>query len=334
MIPLSLWNADHLVGLNSTDQIAVNWPVSGLNDVKSTFVTSNSTNTVVDVGGQNELNVSCNSSSGSNMYFWLPTINEMVSWGFSRVYSGFRFRCNAVNTSARFLYFNNGVYGLTAAANTVFVIEVITDCETKTRKAYVNGTQVTNVPTGLNDRIAIGSGGSIRILSSSNHSMNLMDMYTIVTDPATDPNPPDRIGTMIVRSAPVVSVTNDERFEVIGGGSVVDALNAPRTSGADLSHGVITDPNGSAMSVKFERPAVVPEGVIGATVMLSTALSPEDAGDPVTVTATAGDAVMEMMPVAAVPMQDYQSTPLGGVEVWDADAIANVSLSIRSNKLE
>lgn len=333
MIPLYLWNADHLVGLNTTEQVAVNWPVSSLNDIQSTFVTSNSNNTVVEVGGQNELNVSCKSSAGSNMYFWLPTINEMASWGFSRVYSGFRFRCNTVNSSARFVYFNGGVYGLTAANNSVFVIEVITDCETKTRKAYVNGSQITNLPVGLDNRIAIGSGGTIRILTSANHSMNLMDMYTIVTDPATDPNPPDRIGTMVVRSAPVVSVTNDERFEVIGGGSVTDAFNAPRTDGTDLSHGVITDPNGSAMSMQFERPATEPEGVIGATVMLSTALAPEDAGDPVMVTATAGDAVLDISPTPAVAMQDYRGTPLSGVDVWDADAIANVSVSIRSAKL-
>lgn len=347
---ISLWNGDYLrsIGTYQSMPSSVMIPYTSEEAFSSIIspVSAQHLSVARTVNGTSRygLNLKPSGTNSIDMSIFLtfPSITDLAAFktaGVKKHYIGVRVIANNVNTAGggKILHFGGGATAYFAPVNgqEVFV-EIVTDLTTNYRVVYVNGGTYTNSASmpEVAQGVHIGNyDNSInKLLSTTSHNFDLMDMYVAVAETDEDALV-QRLGKMNIKTATLDSVTNDAKFTPVPKDydTIPKILTMVRSSTGSTNVHVLTDSNQSKMGLHWQKPTDGAE-VLGAALQIA-AMKPPAAQSNTVVTRNGVDVTLKPYNDTATWLA-YQPvsipTPAGG---WSEDAIANLDIKIGSERI-
>lgn len=346
---ISLWNGDYLKSIGTYQSMigSVMIPYNSEEAFSNIVIPASAQHLsvlrTVNGTGRYGLNLKPSGTNSTDMSIFLmfPSIADLDGFktaGVKKHYIGVRVIANNVNTTGggKILHFGSSATAYFAPINgqEVFV-EIVTDLTTNYRVVYVNGEAYTNsssIPDAAQN-IHIGNYDSSinKLLATTQHNFDLMDMYVAVAETDEDALV-KRLGKMHIKTATLDTVTNDAKFTPVPKDydTIPKILTMVRSNTGSTNIHVLTDSNQSKMGLHWQKPTDGTE-VLGASLQIA-AMKPPAAQSKTVVTRNGVDRMLKVYDDTATWLA-YQPvsipTPEGG---WSEDAIANLDIKIGSER--
>lgn len=345
---IGLWNGDYLKSIGSYQSMtgSVMIPYNSEEAFSNIVIPASAQHLsvlrTVNGTGRYGLNLKPSGTNNIDMSICLsfPSINDLAEFkaaGVKKHYIGVRVFMNNIASGGYLLHYG----GMSSAYFTVsnqkeYFVEIVTDLVASTRQLYVNGSAYHN-STSLPDvasYIHVGnySGTINKLLTTTSHNFDLMDIYVAVAETDEDAAVP-RLGKMHIKTATLSSVTNDAKFTPVPKDydTIPKILTMVRSNTGSTNVHVLTDSNQSKMGLHWQKPTDGTE-VLGASLQIA-AMKPPAAQSKTVVTCNGVDRMLRAYDDTATWLA-YQPvsipTPEGG---WSEDAIANLDIKIGSERV-
>lgn len=336
---VGLWNPDHHKGQTTytntvAPSITAPYDYEGSLAGLLTYTTAVASWQYISVYGRNWLRFQ-SINNGTCMVVIAPpastgAYDAFKTAGIKRAYHGIRIYVPSYKAGGTLLVNGAGTTAYAIPAIGEYFVEVVDNLETGTRTVYVNNTTVAVKNTGW---LAVGNyAGSM--WGASTHNFMVADYYYGLSED-TDVPVKNRIGKMSVKTLPIATTTNDEKFTVVNATtSIAEVLNSARGQNwpASVVGHVDTDSNESKLNLLYTAPTLG-DNVVGAMVRncvikpASSLAGASASSGGTTVNLAVGDAAA-ITPLSYFPL--VIPKPANG---WSEAELGNVVVSLNSRRL-